>query len=241
MARLPDPRPQPRPRRLAAVAGTCASALLAVAFFVSFLDVDRAQAARLAERIKADTARRSVDRELGADFARVFETVASQGFMTLADLVHYARTAGLERDNVIYGGARSGRAGDADAPGFDRLLWLLLLLAAAPPLGAVLLAGYFTYHGWRRARSPMLILALVVGAMGLVFPLAYQYARYELEPHLVPAIGFWCQLAGGAGLVLVALFGVSIRNWWRVYVGGVLTVVCLALIAWAYLERGFAA
>lgn len=234
-----EPQAAPRPRRVAAVAGTVAGALLVTAFFVPYFGLDAADAGRLAEHIAAETAKRSVDVELGRDFTRVFEAAAQQGYVRLADIVHYARTAGRQRDNVIYGGERSGRARDRGAPGFERLLWLMLLLAAAPPLGAALLGVYFVYHGWRRARSPMLILALLVGAAGLVFPAAYQYARYELAPHLVPATGYWFAVAGAAGLALVALFGVTLRNWWRVYLGGAVTALGLALVAWAYLEGAF--
>ncbi len=238
----PSDQPQaPKPVRLAAVAGTVAAALLIAAFFLPFLEVDAADAGRLAEHITAETARRSVDAGIGEDFAAVFESVAAQGYMTLADVVHYARTAGPERDNVIYDGARSGSSADPAARRFERLLWILLLLAAAPPLGGLALACYFVYHGWRRARSPMLIFAFVIGVMGAAIPAAYQYARYELQPHLVPTWGFGLALAGALGLVLVAVFGVTIKNWWRVYLGGLLTLAGLAAVCLAYLNRGIAA
>ncbi len=231
------PTPEaPSQRRLTALVGVIASAALIGAFFLPLFTVDAAEAGRLADRIEKDIERQSRDEALAKDFALVFRTVTDQAHVTPADLVHYARTARRQRANLVTGADDDGAGGAPTPSVFDRLLVLLMILAAAPAAGGVLLIAYFLFHGLRRVRSPMLILALVIGCLGALFPLAHQYARYEVEPYLGRALGFWLQLAASATLILVALFGVRLTNWWRVYVVGGVTIACLGALGIAYLN-----
>lgn len=230
----PDPTPTP-PRRLAAVVGIAASALLILAFFLPLFTVDAAEAGRVAARVESEVERRSDDKVIARDFASVFRTVTDQGHVTPADLVHYARTARRQRGNLIQDAAAP--AGVPEPPGvFDRMLVLLMILSAAPAVGGLVLIGYFLFHRLRRVRSPMLVLALVIGCLGALFPLAHQYARFEVEPYLGRAVGFWVQLGASVTLILTALFGVRWTNWWRVYVLGSVTVASLGAVAFAYLN-----
>lgn len=235
----PDPKPTP-PRRLTAVVGIVASALLILAFFLPLFTVDAAEAGRVATRIESEIERRSDDKPIARDFASVFRTVTDQGHVTPADLVHYARTARRQRGNL-----REVAAAPAGVPKpsgvFDRMLVLLMILSAAPAVGGVVLIGYFLFHRLRRVRSPMLVLALVIGCLGAVFPVAHQYARFEVEPYLGRAAGFWVQLGASAALILTALFGVRWTNWWRVYVLGTVTVASLGAVAFAYLNGALSA
>lgn len=231
----PDASPSaaPRPRRLTAVVGAIAAAAMVAAFFLPLFTVDATEAGRLADRIESDVTRRSRDDAMAKDFASVFRTVTDQGHVTPADLVHYARVTREQRDNLV-----RDRAVDAPAPAretpFDRLLILLIVFCAAPPVGGLLLCGYFLFHGLRRAKSPMLVLALIVGVLGAAFPVAHQYARFEVQPYLGRSLGFWVQLGASATLLLVALFGVRWTNWWRVYAVGALMLACIGAAAFAY-------
>jgi hypothetical protein len=39
-------------------------------------------------------------------------------------------------------------------------------------------------------------------------------------------------------LALAGVFGVTARNWWRVYAGAAATLVGIAVLAWAYVSGG---
>ena len=50
------------------------------------------------------------------------------------------------------------------------------------------------------------------------------------------------RILGVAGplLLMAGVFGVRLKNWWRVFTGALIVGGTLALIAWAWLERGSA-
>ena len=112
------------------------------------------------------------------------------------------------------------------------------ILLALVALGSLLLAGYFIGHRFHRARTPSLILAMIVGAAALVLAGLHDHLLKFASEKTSPGLGFPVLLGGGAALCLAGIFGVTARNWWRVYGGALVTGVALIVSAWGYLVWG---
>jgi hypothetical protein len=243
MTKSPDTPVAPPARRLAAFFATLGGIAVAVAFFLPVAHVPRAEAKVLAERIQAALDARAVKGAGDADFVRVFEDAAATGAVRPVDLIAYARTARDQRE----GRRAVVRPPDGGAPlaeadlRIDRLLLILIVLLGAVPLGGLMLAGYAVGWRLRRLAAPVLVLSLVVGVLALVLPLAIELLQPTAGPLLIPAIGYHLSVAGGVVLLLVALFGVTVRNWYVVYLLGAATLAAVAGVLYLAWSQGWPA
>ncbi len=229
------PAPEIHRRRLSAVFGTAFGLLLFVACFVPWVKVDSAQAERVQKAIAVEIAGVSEPTRATKDFAEVFGTLGETSSLSGVDLFQWCRAARGYRANIRAG--ETAQRADL-SPQVDRALVLFAIVLAAIPIGGVLLALYFLLNGFRRNRSPALILAALIGLTAIAMAGAYERTISPIHEAVQPGTGFPLLLIGGAGFVLVATFGVTKRNWWRVYLGVGVVGAGLALAAYSYLMRG---
>ncbi len=230
MTTPPTPPPAPPARRLAALFAALGGLAVVVAFFLPVAYVPRAEAQVLAERIQAALDARTVKDERDADFVQVFADAAETGAVRPVDLIAYARTARDQRNGrrtVAQPQASETPDDDADQR-VDRLLLLLMVLLGVVPGGGLLLTGYAVGWRMRRLAAPVLVLSLTVGVLALALPVAVELLRPTAGTLVIPAVGYYVALAGGVVLILVALFGVTVRNWYIVYLLGAATLVGVA-------------
>jgi len=238
---LPDggPSPAARPRlRVTSFAGTLAALTLGICFFVDWVHVEPALGAKFLAGVRSALEERERPTQAERDFETLGETLVREGGLKGTDLLFWVRTA------RAHGAELDATAGQAPSP-MARNLTLVRLLLYGLPAGAFLLACYFIFHRFRRAKSPVLILCVLVGAGGVVLAGALNYGHALVTDALESAAsgvsfgaGLSMLLFGGAGLMLAGLFGVNARNWLRVYVGTALTGAALALLALRYLDVG---
>ena len=81
---------------------------------------------------------------------------------------------------------------------------------------------------------------MLSGAVAIAVPAAYSILEKGLRVETKPAIGLHVLGMAGPALFLVGVFGVRLRYWWRVFLGAILVGGGLALVAWAWFERGSA-
>ena len=236
---VPAATPAPRPRlRVTSFAGTIAALLLGTCFFVDWVRVDRALGEKFLAGVREALEERDPPTATEKDFEVLGETMVREGALKGTDLIFWVRTAHTHGAQID---AASGNVDSAMA----RNLKLARVLLYGLPLGAFLLACYFIFHRFRRAKSPVLILCTLVGAAGVVLAGVLNYwhalvtgALEEAASGVSLGTGPKMLLFGGAGLMLAGIFGVNARNWLRVYLGTVLTGLALVLLVMRYLEAG---
>ncbi len=231
----PTRPPEVHRRRLSAVFGTLFGGVLFAACFVPWVKVDPAQAERVQKAVAVEIAGVAEPSRATRDFAQVFDTLGNTSSLSGVDLFQWCRAARGYRDSIRAGEA--GRARDLTRK-IDRALLLFAIALAAIPIGGMLLGLYFLIHRFRRNRSPVLILAAIIGAIAITIAGAYERTINPIHEAVQPGLGFPLLLVGGAGFLLVATFGVTRRNWWRVYLGVGVTAAGLALMAYSFLQRG---
>ncbi len=240
MSESADPKTtRPRGRiRLTSLAGTTAALLLGICFFLDWIEVDPRLGGVFRDGIDQAVAESDPPSPVETEFQKLGATLESQGALTGMDLIHWVRTAGA------YGASLDGRERAADAP--TQRAWIVArLLLNVLLFVAFLLATYFVFHGFRRVTSPVLILCILVGALAVVLAGALHYAQDLVQDALGSAAdgiatgpGAKVLLLGGAGLVLAGTFGVSGRNFYRVYAGAALTAGALYLLAVRFFDTG---
>jgi hypothetical protein len=237
-----DPAPGARPGgrvRLTSVSGTLAALLLGLCFFLDWIRVDPALGEAFQRGIDEAVAEREQPSPVDEDFQALAETLHTEGALTGMDLIHWVRTAGAFGRSIE---DPRERAADAST---QRIFVVARLLLSALLLTAFLLAAYFVFHGFRRVTAPVLILCILVGATAVVLAGGLHYAHTLVQDALgsgadgvASGPGPKGLLLGGAGLVLAGTFGVSARNFIRVYLGVCLTVGALYLLGLTYFKTG---
>ncbi len=212
------PRPlEEAPRlRVCSLSGVVGSLLVLVGFFLPWARVRPSEAEAFRERLAASPV--AADLDVREDWDRLAADVERTHEVTGLDIFFWARTA--------LGTTGSGRLpNDAGTQRAARGIRVVAIgLAALPPL-ALLLLVYFVLHHCRRARSPALILATLVGVAAVTVPAVNTIVRPALKG-VTPEPGIAVLLAGGVLLFLAGTFGVRLANWWRV-LGGALLIGAL--------------
>jgi hypothetical protein len=224
--------------RLTAIVGTVASIALIAAFFSPWVRVteatamgyERAVNARLADPTRPKPA-------VPDDWHRLAEDLSRRGRLTGLDVFFWARTAATTAHE-----RREGQAvpDTALGPRFERAILALEILLAALPIGALVLAGYFLRHRFRRVRTPPLILAILLGSLAVSMAAAYRVVEGAIDQETDEAGGLGLLFAAGALLVLAGAFGVRARNWWRVYGGSLATAAAAGALIFGYVMYGAA-
>lgn len=240
----PAPAPRHRGRvRVTSLAGTCAALLLGLCFFLDWVRVDPALGTHflagiekaIAQKVDEGGEKTVVDEH----FLTIGHTLEDQGALTGMDIIFWVRSAGAFGQGIE---SPVARAEDART---QRILVIARILLYSLLLVAFLLAAYFLFHRFRRVTAPILILCILVGATAVVLAGGLHYA-YELVQDALggpahgvsPGPGANVLLAGGALLALAGVFGVSGRNFYRVYVGAGVTALCLLLLGQRFLQTG---
>jgi hypothetical protein len=243
----PDSAAPPRPARadedrvrVTSLVGTLASAAIVVAFFLPWLSVEPDQAAgylrRMEERFE-DPVHPVPEGVSKPDWLRLAGIAAEQGHVSGLDVFYWARMAGKTAE--AYG--RAEHAGRDEPPAtLSRAIRIVAIVLGALPVVALLIALTFVVQRFRRAHSPTLVLAVLGGAVAIAVPAAHSIVESGLEVRSESAVGLHLLGVAGPVLLLAGVFGVRLKNWWRVFTGAVIVGGGLALLAWAWLERGSA-
>jgi hypothetical protein len=154
--------------------------------------------------------------------------LVDRGALTGLDVLGWTRTSR----------AWSKESGHAPAGGrtSDRAILVLGILIGTLPAGGAVLGLYFMTHRLRRATSPVLILAMLVGAVAILLPALYRIGEGVFGEETDAAGGLTLLTAAGAALFLAGAFGVKAENWGRVYLGALVTGGALAFLAYAYVR-----
>ncbi len=232
--------------RITSLVGTLASAAIVVAFFLPWLAVESEQAERYLERMEERFEKpvhpvpEGVSRR---DWLRLANLAAEQGYVSGLDVFYWARTAGKTAE--AYG--RAENAGRAEIAGGDeppakpsRAIHVVTIVLGVLPVTALLLALYFIVNHFRRAHSPTLVLAVLSGAVAIAVPAAYSILEKGLHVRATADVGLHILGVAGPLLLLAGVFGVRLKNWWRVFMGALVVGGGLALVVWAWFERGSA-
>jgi len=246
MAEAATPPPEaPRARlRVTGIVGALAAVCVAGSFFLPWIHIGRGRAEQFLDAVNRDLTARQDAQEPppagGEDFRALGETMVREGGLKGADLIRWVRTARTFSAELD---ATANRGVDADV--HQRRLLLMRLLLYGIPIGALLLAAHFLFHRCRRARWPVLVLCILVGVAAVVLAATCQFTHSFLGQALHEGTmssglgsGWYLLLWGGAFLGLAGFFGVTARNWFRVYVASAATLVALGFLAYHFLETG---
>lgn len=211
--------PEAERLRVCSISGLAGALAIVIAFFLPWVTVKPEAAAvyreRVVERLDDD---RLPPPPHAADWRRLAEHVGRDRYAAGIDVFWWARIASVDTQGnpvpiwAAGGNARTSRAIMVGA------VWL-----GALPVLAVLLFAYFLTHHCKRARSPALITAMLVGAAAVLTTGVYDIISGELGQELDSAVGLTVLLLGGAVLFLAGSFGVKARNWWKVF-GGTIVI-----------------
>ncbi len=236
----PDGAPRPDPPiveeadrlRVCSVSGLAGALAIVIAFFLPWVTVKPEAAAAYRERV----VQRLEDDQLptpphAEDWRRLAEHVGRDRRAAGIDVFWWARIASVDaQGNVV----------NIAAPGANALVSRAITVGAvwlgALPVLSVLLFAYFLTHHCKRARSPALITAMLVGAAAVLTTGAYDIISAELGQELDSAVGLTVLLLGGAVLFLAGSFGVKARNWWKVFGGTIVIAGILYLGIRSFVE-----
>jgi hypothetical protein len=233
----PPSAPVAAPRlRLTAVAGFVASVLVVVSWFLPWIVVPQVDRVRLRAELgpRIDDLAREAPAE--AEGARaILDQVADEGRLAAVDLFHYLRRAlalhahyeGEEPVAEVTGGTWVVR----------RALRAAAFLLATVPLVSAALALSVLAGGFRCAGSRTLTALVVAGCTGGAVAIAWLRVAESLSWDVL-GDGVRLAMAGGVAQAGAGLFGVTGRNWWRVYAGSVVLIGVVAALAWMYVQRG---
>ncbi len=234
----PSEPPARHPVRLASLLGTFAAAALCLGWFLPWVEVDRRMADDFHATVTREIERRGEASPGAEEFLQIAETMQEQGALKGTDFIHWLRagqTFSAELDEEINPGVQADE--------HVRRLRLVQYLLYGIPLAAFLLLAHFLMHRFRRARAPVLILAILTGLAALVTAATLDFTQAFIGDAIrhgsaTLGHGWTCLLWGGAGMTVAGVFGVRPRNWFRVYVISAATAAALGVIALRYLESG---
>ena len=227
-----------RPVRLTSVLGSLAAAGLCLAWFLPWITVDRRMADDFHATVTRELERRETPSEGAREFLKIAETMREQGALKGTDFIHWLRagqTFSAELDEEVNPGVA--------AEEHLRRLQLVQYLLYGIPLAAFLLLAHFLMHRFRRARAPVLILAILTGLAAIVTAATLDFTQAFIGDAIRHGsaslgMGWRCLLWGGVGLALAGVFGVRGRNWFRVYLISAATAAALGVLAVRWLETG---
>lgn len=237
-AAAPAPEVPHRPIRLASIVGSIAAAALCLGWFLPWVVVDP----RVADDFHATVTRSIEEREEPSEgaqeFLQIAETMREEGGLKGTDFIHWLR-AGQTLSAELDADVNPGVAPDPHV----RRLRLVQYLLYGIPLAAFLLLAHFLMHRFRRARAPVLILAILTGLAALVTAATLDFTQKFIGDAIrsgsaVLGWGWHCLVWGGVGMVVAGVFGVRPRNWFRVYVVSAATAAALGVLALWYLQQG---
>lgn len=236
-AKSPAETPKKPRIRLTAIFGTLASAAWIVAFFLPWMHVVPTQRERVRaafepglERLKVESA------EDEARYRLLLKEVVEHGALTGLDLFHYARSAYAL--NVRWQGEAPADHREGWPWAIQRGLHAMTLVLGALPLLSLLIVLRLVSQGFRGARTGVLIGLTVVGCAGGAPAIAWLRFAGGLEDSLLPGIGVQVGLVASTMQACAGLFGVSSKNWWRVYSVSLLLLGAVASFAYLYVVRG---
>jgi hypothetical protein len=218
--------------------GSLAAACLCVAYFLPWVQVDATLAADFHATVTREIERREKPSEGAQEFLDVAETMLAEGALRGTDFIHWLR-AGQSFSRDLDDEINPGVSADDHL----RRLELVKILLYGLPLAAFLLATHFLMHRFRRARAPVLILAILTGLGAIVTAAVLDLTQAFIAPALIEegaqlGVGWYVLLWGGVGLTVAGVFGVRPGNWFRVYVISAATAVALGVLALRYLQTG---
>jgi hypothetical protein len=223
--------------RWAAIFGFLGCIAIVVAWFLPWIYVpeDKVDEVRraLAPGIKA-LPREGPEAALSEQWKVVDEAI-EKGHFTGLDGFHWLRSAWAL--NRYYTGPDPLESSDGTWVRQRSFLVGAIVFAALPAV-ALLMTCYFLTHGFRRAAGPMLILMTLVGCGAGALTIAWMRLSDMKTLPLPTGIGLQGTAVASVVLALSGIFGVTSRNWWRVYTGAAVTLVALAVLAWAYVSGG---
>jgi hypothetical protein len=233
-----------RPRiRLTAALGGIAAVAVAVGFFQDWVTVEEDTARKYREAQRERALSEFEPSPTTEDWKALADHLVEHGAIGGLDVFHWARTARREarllREDADRARARADAVAAPAPPYGERALLVLAVLLAFVPVGGIFIAFYFLLHGLRRAKTPVLVLAMWVGAVAVAFPAGYRrIAEGVLDAETDPTTGLSVLLVGGFALFLAGVFGVKAENWWRVFLGFLVVGALAGSLGYAYLQWG---
>jgi hypothetical protein len=226
------------PVRVAAVVGALASALWLVAYFlpwITFTEHDRERvAAAFSPRIEALSA---TSPEQAERYRLLLAQVKDHGSLAGLDLYHYARTAhplNVELEGDPPPGETTAR------PWVVQRSWLALtVLLAVLPIASLALLLLLLARRLSHPGAAIKTGLVVVGCLGSALAIAWDRIAESHGWDVLRGPGIPLGLGAAIGQTCAGLFGVSSRNWLRVYGWSLLLLGSIATVAWAYVMRGW--
>lgn len=233
-----SPAQAQHPVRLASILGSLGAAALCLAWFLPWVEVDQRVADDFHATVSRELERRTEPSPGAEEFLQIAEAMQETGALSGTDFIHWLR-AGQAFSAELDADVNPGMDADAHV----RRLRLVQYLLYGMPLAAFLLLTHFVMHRFRRARAPVLILAILTGLAALVTAATLDFTEEFIADAIEQGraqlgLGWACLVAGGVGMAVAGVFGVRPRNWFRVYTISAATAVALGLLALRYLETG---
>jgi hypothetical protein len=225
--------------RMTAIIGTFASLLLLASYFLPWIEIVPAQRAAIRDAVRPDVdALQAEDRDLAREYRALLDTGTDQGSLGALDLFRWSRLA--PRLNSIL--EKDPARGEPDVRSrphqVRRAFFAGAVVLAALPILAFVLAAHFVTHRMRRARSPILIVLVLAGACGTALALAWDVVASQLYEYVSTGIGVHLALVASVAQACSGLFGVTGRNWWRVYAGSAVTLAALLVLVYVWITTG---
>jgi hypothetical protein len=223
--------------RLTAIVGTIASALWLVAFFLPWIVLPPAQRDRvkrvLEPQIDELATRSPTDAE---NYRLLLNAAVEEGSLTGLDLYHYARSA-----------LSLNRTEQGEAPEMHRTErpWVVqrgfravAILLAALPLLSLAIFLHFPWSRFRAAGSGVLVSLVLAGFGGGALAITWLLFAEALQSEMLRGDGWRLGLLASVTQALAGLFGVTTKNWWRVYATSILLLGAIGSLAAFYVFRG---
>ena len=232
------PAAQPHPLRWASILGSAAAAVLCAAWVLPWILVDDDVARDFHATVTREIESRGGPSAGTEEFLRIAETMRAEGGLRGTDFIQWLR-AGQTFSNELDAEVNPGVQAEAHL----RRLRLVQYLLYGIPLAAFLLLAHFLMHRFRRARAPVLILAILTGLAAMLTAAVLDYTQGFISDAIRAGgadlgWGWRALLWGGVGLAVAGVFGVRRRNWFRVYMISAAMAAAIGVLAVRYLETG---
>ena len=224
--------------RIAALVGALASALWLVAYFLPWIVIPAPQAERVRAQLEPEIeALARTSPEDAKNYRELLHQVTTVGTLAGLDLFHYVRSAyALNRTYQKEAASHALPARSSEVRrAFRAAAWVL----AGLPLASVLLLLGLVLGLLRRAGSFALTSLVLVGCTGCALALGWLRVADSLKTDMLWGSGLKLGLGASVAQACAGLFGVTTKNWWRVYVLALLllaaaTAATVAFVAWGW-------